>query len=109
MLQDVSAGTRDKFEILGCQRRHASRRPKTKNSEPNTNGIVKARRTKSTKTRDNWPSQHKANSTRSSPPATAGDDATDAMLLVSTDDDPFSVADGYLEYGCRHVLKKQPC
>ncbi len=105
MLQDVSAGTRDKFEILGCQRRRVSRGSKTKN----TNGIVKARRTKSTKTRDNWPSQQKANSARSSTPDTAGDDTTDAMLLVSPDDDPVTVADGYLEYGCRHVLKKQPC
>ena len=75
MLQDVSAGTRAKFGICGCAPRQAS---KNKITKPETNGIAKAKRTKSTTARDNWPNHHHTNMTIASLSAAAQEDATDA-------------------------------
>ncbi|CAD6575831.1 MAG: hypothetical protein ASARMPREDX12_007593 [Alectoria sarmentosa] len=85
MLQDVSAGTRDKFGISGCAPRKASTGLKAKATKPKTNGIAKAKRAKSTKARDNWPSQIDTNMIIPSLSAATRDDATDAMDFTPAD------------------------
>ena len=109
MLQGVSSGTRDKFEISGCVPRRASKEPKTKVTKPKTNGIAKAKRTKSTKARDNWPSQYDADMAIPSSSGTAQDDATDAMDTSPADDVLDSVEEVTFEYGCPSLLRDRPC
>lgn len=106
MLQDVSAGTREKFEISGCTPKKASKGPKATTTKPKTNGIAKAKRAKSTKARDRWPSQNDMDlAMPSSSAAAQEDDATDGMDLTPTDAVLDSVEEMDFEYGCHHVLK----
>ena len=107
MLQDVSAGTREKFEITGSAPKKANKESTAKFTKPKTNGIAKAKRTKSTRARDNWPSQHNTNLATSSSPATAQDDAADAMDYTSADAALDSVEDMEFEYVYYRVLRRQ--
>ena len=107
MLQDVSAGTREKFEITGSVPKKASKGSTVQVTKPKTNGIIKAKRTKSTRARDNWPSQHNTNLARSSSPATAQDDAADAMDYTPADAALDSVEDMEFEYVYYRVLRRQ--
>lgn len=116
MLQDVSNGTREKFEIRGCQPK-PSKASSTKVTKPKTNGIAKTKREKSTKARDNRPSQHFTNlamssssppaqdyatnaATSSSSPPAQNDDATNAMddLLADIDFDAVHGPDDEYEH-----------
>ena len=108
MLQDVSDGTREKFEISGCTPKKASNRPKATTTKTKTNGIAKAKRAKSTKARDSWPRQNDMNVAMPSSSAAAQDDGTDTMDLTPTDSVSDSVEEMAFEYGCRRVLKIQP-
>lgn len=106
MLQDVSAGTREKFEIAGCAPKRPSKGSKANVTKPKTNGIVKAKRAKSTKARDNWPSQHGRNPASSSSPATTQDDDTaDAMDDTPADGVLDSVEDMEFEYACYRAFE----
>lgn len=98
MLQDVSAGTREKFEITGSAPKKASKGSTVKVSKPKTKGIAKAKRTKSTHARDNWPSQHNTNLATSSSLATAQDDDADAMDVTPADAVLDSAEDMEFEY-----------
>lgn len=106
MLQDVSAGTREKFDIAGCAPRKASKGSNVKVTKPKTNGIAKTKRTKSTKARDNWPSQHDTNTATSSSSAAAQDDAADAMDCTPADAVLDSVEDMEFEYGWHRFLRE---
>ena len=110
MLQDVSAGTRDKFGITGNQPKTASHMSKTKTTKSQTNGIAKAKPKKSTNARNNWPSQQIANSAMSYLSAAGKTDTTDAMEVTGTDlglglEIYESDEDVYFEYERNHVLK----
>lgn len=109
MLQDVSAGTREKFDISGCAPKLASKGPKAKTTKPKTNGIAKAKPTKSSKARDNWLSQNDTSLAMPSSSAAAQDAATDAMDLAPADAVLDSVEDMDFEYGYSHPLKDRPC
>ena len=106
MLQDVSAGTRQKFSICGNQPKSASRASKTKTAKSKTNGIAKAKRVKSTKARNNWPSQQGTNSAMSSSSSAAGQaDTTDAMDVTGTGELTESDKDVDDEYVRNQVLR----
>lgn len=108
MLQDVSAGTREKFEIAGCAPKKPSKGSTANVTKPKTNGIAKAKRAKSTKARDNWPSQQGTNLATSSTPGTAqGDDDTDAMDYSPADDVLDSVEDMEFEYVSHRISRIQ--
>ena len=110
MLQDVSAGTRAKFEISGCQPKRASQGSNNKTTTPNTNGTAQAKRTKSTNPRDNRPSQHETNITTVSSSATAqDDDDKDAMDYTPTETVSASAEDAVLEYVFGLVSIIWPC
>ena len=97
MLQDVAAGTREKFEISGSQPKRA----------PKTNGIAKAKRTKSTKARDNHPSQPTTNpAVPSSSAADEDDEDTDAMDYTLTDAVASPAEDEVFEYTFHRVSSK---
>ena len=99
MLQDVAAGTREKFEISGSQPKKA---PKT--TTPKAIGIAKARRTKSTKARDNNPSQPATNpAVPSSSAADEDDEDTDAMDYTLTNAVSSPAQDEVFEYASRRV------
>ena len=105
MLQDVSAGTREKFEITGCHPKRVHKGSKTKINKPKTNGIAKARQEKSTKPRNNGPRQQDPPlAMASSPPATQAKDAN-ATDNASTDDVLDSIEGALLEYMCHTTLE----
>ena len=102
MLQDVAAGTREKFEISGSQPKRA---PKT--TTPKTIGIAKAKRTKSTKARDNHPSQPATNpAVPSSSAADEDDEDTDAMDYTLTNAVSSPAQDEVFEYAFHRVSSK---
>lgn len=102
MLQDVAAGTREKFEISGSQPKKA---PKT--TTPKTIGIAKAKHTKSTKARDNHPSQPATNpAVPSSSAADEDDEDTDAMDYTLTNAVSSPAQDEVFEYAFHRVSSK---
>ena len=97
MLQDVAAGTREKFEISGSQPKKA----------PKTIGIAKAKHTKSTKARDNHPSQPATNpAVPSSSAADEDDEDTDAMDYTLTNAVSSPAQDEVFEYAFHRVSSK---
>ncbi|KAM0802403.1 hypothetical protein BDR22DRAFT_887634 [Usnea florida] len=85
MLQDVSAGTRAKFEVLGCAPKPTSRRSKFMSAGPATKGIAKAKRTKTTQPRGRTTSQREMNPALYSISVAAQDGAANAMDLTPAD------------------------
>ncbi len=98
MLQDVSGGIREKFEITGCQPKKASQGSKNKVIKTKANGTAKPKRAKSTNPRDNKPSQHDTNLAMPSSSIAGQDDATDAMDYTPADAVLESVEDDVFEY-----------
>ena len=98
MLQDVSKGEREKFEISGCQLKKASQGSKNKVSKTKINRTAKPKRVKSTNPRDNKPSQHDTNLAMLSSSIAGHDDATDAMDYTPADAVLESVEHNMFEY-----------
>ena len=106
MLQDVSAGTREKFEITGCNPKRVEKELGIDINERKTNGIARMKREKSTKLRNNRPRQQGPPLAMvSSPPTTQAKDAN-ATDNASTDDVLDSIEDTLLEYMCPTTLEK---
>lgn len=114
MLQDVSAGTRAKFQITGSQPKRASRGSKTKTTTPKTNGITKAKRTQSQNARANVPSPHEEDvAVASSSAAAPKDDDANAMddmptETVATKAASASTEDVEFEYAVPTRLSRLP-
>lgn len=111
MLQDVSAGTRAKFKIQGSQPKRVPRGKNARTTTPKTNGIAKAKRTKSKNARGNLPSQPEEDTAVASSSAAAQEDddknAMDYMPseTVSTKAVSSSAEDVVFEYGFRRDLR----